>query len=218
MAEAIEASGQQVLTRIGFAERWLDRAKRQCQEGDVSRGLLTLVLASAEMTHALRTVRPGAAPSRRRWLAPAVAVAAVASVVVVVLAGWQPWAPAPVSDAASPIIVTLNDHVGSFLQLVEVAPAPAVTTPVIHKAQTRPLRYSTFTSRPIGAAEPAPAARLVPSAPAPVAAVLQPVPAGAVAAAPPVPVPAAVVDHGLSDTELIDLVLTAERTLRTPRP
>src|SRR5947199_10793451 len=43
----------QVLTRIGFAQRWLDRAKRQCTDGNLTRTALTLVLAGAEVHHAI---------------------------------------------------------------------------------------------------------------------------------------------------------------------
>jgi len=76
---------QQVIERIGFAEEWLDRAKRHCEGGDVPRGLLTLFLANAEMTHALRMAHE-TRPSRRRWLISGFAVAAAFSLAMVALA------------------------------------------------------------------------------------------------------------------------------------
>ncbi len=44
----------QILTRIGFAERWLQRAREECLGGNVARGLLTLVLADGEMRRLLQ--------------------------------------------------------------------------------------------------------------------------------------------------------------------
>ncbi|HEX4841001.1 MAG TPA: hypothetical protein VFV60_02435 [bacterium] len=55
------SSDEQMLSRIGFAERWLARARGQWTAGHHARSLLTLVLADAELRHAMDT-----AGARRR--------------------------------------------------------------------------------------------------------------------------------------------------------
>src|SRR2546422_200400 len=64
------STGDQVVARIGFARRWLDRAKRQCTDGNLPRSVLTLVLTDAELHHALEAAGvPAMAQSR--WMLPA---------------------------------------------------------------------------------------------------------------------------------------------------
>ena len=41
-----------MVRHIGFAERWLERAKREVAEGYLARSLLTLLLTEAEVHHA----------------------------------------------------------------------------------------------------------------------------------------------------------------------
>ena len=38
----VPANGEQVVARIGFAQRWLDRAKRQCTDGNLPRSVVEL--------------------------------------------------------------------------------------------------------------------------------------------------------------------------------
>ncbi|MBI2201468.1 MAG: hypothetical protein HYU43_05950 [Armatimonadetes bacterium] len=141
MAEvSLQTHDQQVIKRIGFAERWLDRAKRQYQDGDVPRGLLTLVLASAEMTHAIRLAHP-AISTRRRWVVPVAAAAAATAIVLLALAGRPLWMPAPASSAPAPIVVTLSNRVGTLLELVEAPPDPSAA-PVPQHASPQVTRRS----------------------------------------------------------------------------
>lgn len=220
-ATSVETTGRQVLTRIGLTERWLDRARRQCQDGDVSRGLLTLVLADAEMRHALQEAgAPGLRTSRRR---PAAALAAVASAVAVISAaglvfGGRLWVdPAPAVITGAPPVVTLAPRVGALLALVQAAAPVQFAAPAVTSTVRRPL-----------ATRPAPQSRAHVITPAPedagdavtVRAVRVPVPQAALPVSPPALRAVAAADPTLSDSELIDLVITAERTLRSapPRP
>lgn len=217
MAEAsLGTHDQQVIKRIGFAERWLDRAKRQYQDGDVPRGLLTLVLASAEMTHAIRLAHP-AISTRRRWAVPVAVAAAATAIVILAFAGWPLGMPAPASSAPAPIVVTLSNRIGTLLELVEAPPDPAALAPVPQHA------FPQVTRRPAAGVErfARGTERLAVSASAPVEpvsvrAVQKQAPSPAPAAGPVIPPAGTIADYSLSDEELIDLVLAAERTLRTP--
>ncbi len=265
MAEASrDRRGQQVITSIGFAQRWLDRAKRQCLDGDVSRGLLTLVLASAEMGHALRMPAPTGALRRRR-VVPAIALGTAAALAFAALAAWQGGPPAPAPSAPAPAIVTFSlsslqarstgltacpqetpagasiggsfavrppcaagplrgqnrwaatysSRVGTLLEPMQVLPVQMTISPVGQTVTAQATRRPARATPPMRVDAPADAARSVPDVPTPVA------------GAPPVPVsrPAAALsslpagtvgESGLTDGELIDLVLAAERILRTP--
>lgn len=215
MAEASrDRRGQQVITSIGFAQRWLDRAKRQCLDGDVSRGLLTLVLASAEMGHALRMPAPTGALRRRR-VVPAIALGTAAALAFAALAAWQGGPPAPAPSATAPAIVTFSSRVGALLEPMQVLPVQMTISPVGQTVAAQATRRPARATPPMRVDAPAYAARSVPDVPTPVA------------GAPPVPVsrPAAALsslpagtvgESGLTDGELIDLVLAAERILRTP--
>ncbi len=198
----VDTTGHQVMTRIGFAEGWLVRAKRQCVEGDVTRGLLTLVLAEAEMHYAREA---GGAPAqsdpRRRMTSTVFAVSALTAAVVVAVS-WFPSAPPVASMASTPPVVRFTAPIGTLLDLVQVPPAAkaasvAAVVPTLHPGPPRPSRQ----------AEPRPSSTAVPTggSPAPIAAV-QPV-IVQVVHVPSRPL--------ISEVELIDLAITAERTLRS---
>lgn len=212
---SLKTNGQQVVTRIGFAERWLDRARRQCQDGDVDRGLLTLVLATAEMTHAIRLAHP-TAKRRARWIVPALAATTVASLAFVLLAG-QRQVPAPASSAEAPVIVTLNDRVGTLLELVRAEPGPVVTQAVAQPAIRQPSAGGSRrvrTSLPL-TVQGVGSVTVTHSRPAPTVTVAKPVSTPPIVAAPSVPPAQTVAESGLSDGDLIALVLAADRRLRT---
>ena len=200
---------QQLVDRIGFAERWLDRAKRQCRDGDVPRGLLTLFLANAEMTHTLRTAKPVFAQRRQDfvWVSAIAAALALAWVVLASSAG----APGKFT-AEGPTIVTLGGRVGSLLEFVEAAPQHSIA-PVAVSAPGETQSKAVRRQRSLPRARLAPATSVIA------------VPKSAIAVRPAAPHPSTPVATSSSpaeaavetgpDVELISLVLTAERTLRT---
>lgn len=194
-----DSRGRQVMARIGFAERWLHRAKRHCGDGDVTRGLLTLVLAQAEMHYALET-GGGRVRVPRRVPTPALlAVGAVA--LAVVAASWLPPAPPMHGVVASAPIVKLVAPVGSWLDLVQVPSLPnPAALPRAHAGQVRPALHQPNASRSVALAV-VPASPSAGAVPAPAALTVVPTPS-----APPV--------VHLSAVDLIDLVLAADRTLR----
>jgi hypothetical protein len=229
-----------VLTeRIAFAEEWLDRAKRHLADGDVTHGSLHVILAEAELQRARETslaLRPrasaassasaaSAAASRAAW--PLVAACAVIAAGIVAAVLWHRSMPTASFDApaVSWPIVTLSEQTGDMLRIVSMpAPAlePAVVERVVERTVVRPMIVR-VTAPPAGArvvapAPPAALAAAAPRAPAPA-----PLPAPQVASLPaPVPpaqpavtavAPTAPV---LSDADVIDLVLAAERSLRQP--
>lgn len=96
----------QMLSRIDFAEGWLTRARRQWTAGDRTRSLLTLVLADAELRHALETAdgrvhvkarRPGWA----QW-------ALVAALAVCALLFVGRWFAAPDAVATTPPVQSVH--------------------------------------------------------------------------------------------------------------
>lgn len=208
-------TGEQVAARIGFAEQWLARARGQVSDGQLARGVLTLVLAQAEVHHAMEMAGAPVAPRRGRVL-PAVSVLALASLAV--LAGVRFAAPqAPPAVEAGPPIVRLSVPVGELLNLIVLPdPGPAASgaeQPAPKAVRSSPARIPV---RSIPAPQPAvaPAAN---STPAPSVQTTPPSPAAAPAAAPAAPAsPSAPAQSSgfLSPRELIDLVLTAGNTLR----
>lgn len=214
----VETEGQQFLARIGFAERWLQRAKRQCQDGDVTRGALTLVLASAEMSHALKTVGSNAVVSRRWWVAPLAAAMAVAAAAAVVVSR-LPVAPAPVLSAHAPVVVTLPAHFGTWLELVGV-PAPLPAASVVVHAPAIPQTVRGTAVRPT-ATQPRVQAAPAATPPIPSQAVVTTtvaLPTPTPVAVSPVPATQLGAEPALSEGDLIDLVIAAERTLRSAPP
>jgi hypothetical protein len=225
-AMSVETSDTQVLTRIGFAEGWLHRAKAQCADGDVPGGLLTLSLADAEVRFALEAggwpqargiVR--SQPSRRwiPWLLLA-AAAAVAS-------AWtfRPAAvPADAGIVDGPPVVRFSSTIGAVLSAVSVPSAPPasvqVSRPDVHprvqRAVTRPAPRPAAAPRP--RVEAAPAVRAATTAVRTTTAgtpsvLTTPAPA----AAPP---PSPVTPFVLSEVDLIDMVLAANQALRGTGP
>lgn len=190
---------EQVLARIGFAERWLDRARRQWAQGNAARGGLTLVLAAAEVHHALAAAGvPGRQGAARRPRAVAVLLAGMLAAAALIVARWP--APSSAVSTPGPTVVRLASSSGSLLD----APAPASEPPAF-LAITPPgfapitLRAVTGASHRRGTAamrqqEVAPAPRSTAGTPNHV-----------------------VVNSGSAHIvmpELIDLVLTADRVLR----
>jgi len=228
----VNSAEHQILTRISFAERWLQRAREECLDGDVGRGLLTLVLADAEVRRLLRLTAPPA-PRSRASLRPAVVVAA--GLLIAALATLQLGVlalRAPVESAGLAPGLSLRPGTGALLQPLETVragtaparaePAQVVTTPAAPARVTVPARKPAAIRRTpsapvipaqVPAVQPAPVAIPVPT-PAPAAAAV-PVPAAAPGpAASPAEPPAAT----LSLADLLDLVIVADRTLRRSQP
>jgi hypothetical protein len=224
-AMSVETSDTPVITRIGFAERWLHRAKAQCADGDVTGGLLTLSLANAEVRFALEAggwpeprgavrLQPG-----RRWL-PWLLLAAAA-----VVSAWTfrpAGVPADAGIVDGPPVVRFSSTIGTVLAAVSVPSAPPaserVTRPDVHprgqQTATRPAPRQAVAPRPRVAAVPAvPAATTaVRAAPAGTTSVLTtPAPAAA-------PTPSPVTPFVLSEVDLIDMVLAANQALRGTGP
>jgi len=178
---------------IGFAERWLTRAKGEVARGELSRGQLTLLLAEAEIHHARAAEETPAAASPRPH--PLMMVAGTALCAAVLLAGLSAALPRSEVSAvlsSSPPVIRFKQPVGSTLVLLPMVAAPAAAPEV--------------TSLPPRGPVPAAAPRAAPRRTSVRAAVMPPtLPAPAQPAAPVVLV---------SDGDLIDLVLAAERSLR----
>ncbi|MDR7401493.1 MAG: hypothetical protein QN155_04635 [Armatimonadota bacterium] len=193
---------EQILARIGFAQRWLERARRYYSEGNPARSVLTLALADAEVRRALEVA--GLAPRRAaRGPALALAVLAVAALAAVVWIGQ-----AEISGSsqvhAGPPVLRLPETSGSVLaSLVLAAPAeiPAPAQAPL-SSPARPRR-----SAPPAAAAPAAPAPARPSPPSP------PPPTPQTPPEPPA-VREAPARPALSLDELVELILTADRTLR----
>ena len=194
--------------QITYAEDWLARARRQVDRGEHARGAFTLLLAEAEVQRARERVMASAisepASRPRRSGAALVATVALVFVGAALVTLWQP-PHRPLADTASNVaIVVLDTESGSMLGMVQAAPEPVERTvfkPVV-------LRVA---APPVAAA----AAEVRPAAPA-VAKPVRAVPAVASAVA-PAPAPAAVVPVPpvlLSEADLIEMVLAAERSLR----
>jgi hypothetical protein len=213
-----EHAGEQVVARIGFAERWLERARGQVVAGNLTRGLLTLVLADAEMHHALEEA--GARPSRPPKLKSTLVRASAAIAALIALSALWP-AGDPASDAATvdhaPPIVSLSPRVGTLLDLLSpVSPAsPIVAVPRTHSpAAVREVPVPLPSLRPPAMQPMSVSRKATVQAPAQMSAA-QPTPV-----MPPAPTIQAVQPAvpQLSAGDLIDLVLAAERALRDSPP
>ncbi len=224
-AMTVTAPGDQVAARIAFAERWLVRARAQCQDGNVAGGLLTLSLADAEVRYALeaggwpsRVLRRRAAYGRVSWIA--VAAAAAAALVLWTL-GTVPL-PAPVSAGPTdgPPIVRLPSHVGTLLATMAVPTASAV------HAQSAPAASGSLAaSSPVRTMPARRAAPQRPAAAAPMQSIAPAVPAVAIPAPTVAPVAPAPTRPStvtplpvISEVDLIEMVLAADRTLRGTSP
>lgn len=181
--------------QIGFAERWLRRAQEEVAQGDLGRSQLTLMLAEAEVHHA----RSGGAALQRAATRPSAlfTILGAAGLAAALLAGLT--AALPQTDVtgflpSSPPVIRFRQPVGSTLAMLPMAVAPAVLT----QATSAPPQVPVITGAPrrLGARRPT-------------------VRAAAPTRSTPVDAPAPVVVPQLvSDGDLIDLVLAAERSLR----
>ncbi len=209
--------------RIANAEDWLARARRQLEHGDRTRTALTLLLAEAEVHHARELGLPSMLGRRRwSWVHGAIGSLAVAALIAGVWVSMPlPGVSVPPAGAPRPTVVALSEGTGSLLHLVQAPPAIVEARPAGDAGVgMRPSHFvvrSAEPPRPVVVAAPGvTVAPLVvkPQAPAPV--VVLP----AAPAVPPAPAPAPVVVQlppaptVLSEADLIDLVLAAERSLR----
>ncbi len=189
---------EQMLARIGFAERWLTRARHQCAEGNLSRSVLTLVLADAEVHHALEAVGvPTRAPARRSTPVALLLTMAVASVLLLFLR-W-PMDAGPVATTPAPPVVRLASTSGVLLETM------------VPPLQTAGSQVTMGPADQTATAGPVPVRRRAPAAPGEALEaprVMQPSgdPRGRLAASSG--------SVHISMSELIDLMLTAERVLR----
>jgi len=193
--------------QITYAEDWLARARRQVDQGEHARGAFTLLLAEAEVQRARERVMASAVsePVPRPRRSDAALVASVALVLVGAALAMLWSAPqGPLSGAASEVaIVVLDTESGAMLRMVQAAPEPVertVVKPVVLRIAAPP------------------AAAMEESRPAapPVTILVRAVPAVAPAVA-PAPAPPAVAPTSpvlLSEADLIEMVLAAERSLR----
>ncbi len=199
----------QVVTRIGFAERWLHRARRHYGDGDATRGLLSVVLADAEMRYALESRGMNLKASPRRLWIPALLLAGTLAVLAAVTTDWLLPPPAASGAAAAPPIFRLTSPVGMWLNLVQTASTANIAprSQVRHDAVRRSVvRAATVRPAPSPVVQPAPS---MSATVAPTASPSQPAPV--MVAVPPPAV--------LSTADLIDLAISADRTLRrAPTP
>jgi hypothetical protein len=209
--------------RIAFAEEWLDRAKRQLADGNVAHGSLHLILAEAELHRAREvsgTPESLGAPRARRAPWPVLGACAVAVAGIATAFLWQVSA-VPVSAdarAASWPVVTFSEQTGHMLRIVSTPEAPLAPTIVertVERTIVKPMIVRVTVPAPAQPGPVAPSAPVVSSVTAPALVPAAPQPAHASAAPPTATVfpPAAPV---LSEADVIDLVLAAERSLRRP--
>jgi len=193
------ADGEQLLARIGFAERWLGRARAQCAEGNVARSVLTLVLADAEVHHALEAVGMPVRSRPRRAGSVALVLAAAALASGLLLAGRRPTDAGPAVATPAPPVVRLASSSGALLEAF--LPSVAVPAPPSHRSGSP---APSATAGPVGALRVAPV--LAPPLEAPRA-------AGSSGVAGGTPTVSSGPAH-ISTPDLIDLMLTAERVMR----
>lgn len=226
------------IDRIAHAADWLVRARQRVEDGDPARGLLALLLAQAEVRRATDAGLAGLVPPRRvdrGALLLATSVAAVLAASVLVLAAGLAQTAGPPPEVPLPM-VRLPQPAGAMLQIVQAEPpAPERAVPglavrpvpegAVPRFAVRPApvpRLAASAAAPVAtgprvgaapgasvapvAVRAAPAASSAPVGAAPTTALPAGAPGAAVAAPPPPPV--------LSEADLIDLVLAAERSLR----
>lgn len=193
---------ERVVRHIGFAERWLVRARQECTEGNLVRGLLTLLLAEAEVQHARDVTLPSQAAVLPRPSALAMIVGATGLAVVLLLAltGFPSKGELVTGGSGGPPVIRFEQSVGSTLALV---PAVISSSPETQPAWLPQARSAApFEASPgggervsrVAARRATPAKRGVP---------------------PLAKTPGT--SRLVSDADLIDLVLAAERSLRGKR-
>lgn len=184
---------RQVLARIGFAQRWLDRARRQYADGNLARSALTLVLAGAEVRHALEAAgAPGRAHARRRSPMAFIVVTAALLSAFLLVSHW-PGTPGSISSPV-PSLLQLSSSSGALLEGMGGLTAASRSSPARSGG-----------SRVITPHRAQAAQHITPMAAIDLAG-RQPLSAGAM--------PVGIGSLHTSMSELIDLVLTAERALR----
>jgi hypothetical protein len=183
------SSDEQMLSRIGFTERWLARARGQWTAGHHARSLLTLVLADAELRHAMDT-----AGARRRTtaghrtMATGFLLAAVVASALLLIGRWSitPHAVATTPPVARPPILS-SAPTGAMMLPARSATSAVSVHAVVPGATAR------AASSYVAAPPPAQSQVLSASANGPAASLRLP---------------------SRSRPSLLDLVLTAERVLR----
>lgn len=130
---------ERMLARIGFAERWLDRARDQCAEGNLARSVLTLVLADAEVHHALEAVGVPARARTRRPTPMALLLPTALAAALLLALRW-PMDSGSVASTPAPPVVRLASTSGALLEAMvpslQVPAAPQVTTGLAGRAVT----------------------------------------------------------------------------------
>lgn len=215
--QAMDDQRRDLTRRITFAEDWLSRAKRQVEYGEQARGVLSLLLAEAEVHRArdLGTGHVDTMPGRPGRKLGTFAVLASAVAVAAAIGLWQPfgpfaWGTASAGEVSPHPIVTLSAGTGSMLRMVQ-APQPSleriVTVPVVVQVMV-PLPASPLTMERTAERHPGASAPVRSTA-------AQPAPRRAEASAATAPPPTVSENSTLlSEAELIDLVLATERSLR----
>lgn len=128
------SSDEQMLSRIGFAERWLARARGQWTAGRHARSLLTLVLADAELRHAMDTAgaRRRTTP-RRTTAAVSFLLAAVVASALLLIGRWSISPPVvattPPLPVVSPSVLSTAPLTTSAIPVHAVVPGTAARTP-----------------------------------------------------------------------------------------
>ncbi len=180
---------------IGFAERWLQRARQEIARGDLGRSLLTLLLAEAEVHHARSegAAAEASAPRPSAVVTILGATALAAALLAALAAALPPGDVAAVLPSSAPVI-RFKQPVGSTLALIPMVVAPAAPPQAI----SAPAQVPAVTGAPRLPARRGP---------------IRPASATRRTAATTTSVPA-VVPVLISDGDLIDLVLAAERSLR----
>jgi hypothetical protein len=183
-------ASNQMLTRIGFTERWLARARRQWTDGNQARGLLTLVLADAELRHAMETAGVQGRPlAQRSAFATRLLLSAVIASALFLIGRWSV---TPEAIATAPPLHVVGLSLNSGAQL----------NPVVISAPTAPVAVVRAAVPP--AAPGAASSKVAGSLPTP-----------SRASSSPSTRPVARLDFSAqSRPSLLDLVLTAERVLR----
>src|SRR2546428_8973141 len=149
----VPANGEQVVARIGFAQRWLDRAKRQCTDGNLPRSVLTLVLADAEVHHALEAAG-GPARAQTRRITPAAFMLVGAVLVSALLLASRGPAVSGVVSSPAPTLVRLSSSSGTLLEAWGESTATSRSTPVSNPAGTRTFMRPSSTPDPRQSATP----------------------------------------------------------------
>ena len=231
------SDARSVLTeRIAFAEEWLDQAKRQLADGNVANGSLHMILAEAELQRA-REVNAGSvspdplpAPSTF-WSVLSTRGVARASAGVLAVAGFAAallWHMPVVREAApadtSWPVVVLSEQTGDMLRLVGTpsAPEPLIVERTVERTIVKPMIVRVPAASQVRLAAAAAAPPIAPVAAGPRAArapgpvVVAPQPAHAPATQSTTASEAPPAAPVISDADVIDLVLAAERSLRQP--